>query len=163
MKLPLLALVAVVLAPIVAPMAQAEDCSTLDAVIASGHKDEFEGIFNGDEIGDGVYETTLTFAKADACEVDSFEPYYYCRWDRGSATDADKVILPLYDMAKVCLSEGYTWDDLAGKKSILGATILEGYSMTKTAGDYKGGVVRLCMHAGDKADARQVWLEVAPY
>lgn len=143
------------------PVAHAQDCSTLDALLDYGAKDEFEGILD-EEVDDGVYEATITFPRSDACEVDVFATQYYCRWEAANAADADKAILPLYDMAKVCLSEGWAWDDIAGKTFGSDMTILEGYQMTKQSGAHKGAVVRVLLAAPANVTGRMVWLEIKP-
>lgn len=79
---------------------------------------------------------------------------------RPKVADADKTIAPLCDMAKVCLSGGWDWVDMADKMTDLDVTITEGYQMTRTTGANKGAMVRVYIE-GDTAEPwRHVWLEV---
>ncbi len=146
------------LAVALAPIAHAQDCAPLDRVVAAAF-DGFESIA-GEEADDGFFETTISFFNADDCAIDAFEGQYYCLWARPTVADADKAIAPLYDMAKVCLSGDWKWDDLAGKKSTSSMTITEGYRMTKTKGANKDASVRVYMEGAPGEAWRQVWLQV---
>lgn len=154
MKSALLAAAALALAPI----ARAQDCKPLEAVIASTTED-FDSIL-GDQIDDGVFDVTVAFFDADTCEVDMYIEQYYCLWARPTVADADKAIAPLYDMAKVCLSGGWDWTDLAGTATSAKAVITEGYQMTSTRGPNKGAIVRVYMDGIPAESKREVWLEV---
>jgi hypothetical protein len=98
-----------------APLAHAQDCGPLNKVIASAVEEGFESI-SGDMLEDGYFETDISFFEADECSVDSIMGQYVCLWDRPTVADADKAIAPLYDMAKVCLSGGWEWTDIAGEQ-----------------------------------------------
>lgn len=154
MKFALLATAAVVLAP----LAHAQDCKPLNLVIASA-KGAFESIV-GDQVDDGIFDVSIAFFDADTCEVDAYVEQYYCGWKRPSVAEADKAIAPLYDMAKVCLSGGWDWADMAGKQSAGAIFVTEGYQMTATSGANKGAVVRVYMEGNPAEPWRQVWLEV---
>jgi len=142
-----------------APIAHAQDCAPLHAVIASAVEDEFESI-SGEQIEDGYFETDISFFDADECSVDSIMAQYVCLWDRPSVADADKAIAPLYDMAKVCLSGGWEWTDITGEQRPNNIAITEGYRMTSTRGPHKGAVVQVYMDGMSTQPWRQVWLEV---
>ncbi|OYX45739.1 MAG: hypothetical protein B7Y90_18350 [Alphaproteobacteria bacterium 32-64-14] len=155
MKLAVFAAAGLVLAPI----AHAQDCGPLHRVIASAVEEGFESI-SGDLVADGYFETNVSFFDADECSVDSIGGQYFCLWDRPSVDDADTAIAPLYDMAKVCLSGGWEWTDLAGEKRPNTIAITEGYRMTSTRGAHKGAVVQVYMDGMATQPWRQVWLEV---
>ena len=155
MKSAMLAAVALALAPV----AHAQDCAPLNRVIASAVEEGFESI-SGDLVSDGYFETNISFFDADECSVDSIVGQYFCLWDMPTVADADKAIAPLYDMAKVCLSGGWEWTDIAGEKRPNNIAITEGYQMTSTRGPHKGAVVRVYMDGMTTQPWRQVWLEV---
>ena len=144
-----------------APLAHAQDCGPLNKVIASAVEEGFESI-SGDMLEDGYFETSISFFDADECSVDSIMGQYVCLWDRPTVAEADKAIAPLYDMAKVCLSEGWVWSELTGVKTTNTTTITEGYRMTKRSGAHKGAVVQVYMDGIADQPWRQVWLDVAP-
>lgn len=141
-----------------APLAHAQDCGPLNTVIAAGDEG-FESVA-GEEIDDDVYHATITFFDADECSVDALFGQFYCLWAKPVVADADKAIAPLYDMAKVCLSGGWEWTDMAGQKSGSTGTVMEGYQMRKTSGDYESAIVRVYMDGVAGEPWRQVWLEV---
>jgi hypothetical protein len=155
MKYAMLAAMAAVLAPI----AYAQDCTPLNTVITSGVEEGFESVA-GDEIDDGIFDGKIAFFDADECGVDAILGQYYCLWARPTVAEADAAIAPLYDMAKVCLSGGWDWVDMAGGKTGAEVTITEGYQMTRTTGATKGAVVRVYMEGNPAEPWRQVWLEV---
>ena len=155
MKSAMLAAVALVLAP----LAHAQDCAPLNRVIASAVEEGFESI-SGDQLSDGYFETNISFFEADECSVDSIVGQYFCLWDRPTVADADKAIAPLYDMAKVCLSGGWEWTDIAGEQRPNNIAITEGYRVTRNAGAHKGAVVQVYMDGMTTQPWRQVWLEV---
>lgn len=155
MKLTLLAAAAVLFAP----FAHAQDCGPLESVIAAGRDAKFKAIM-GEPFDDGYFLADIAFFNADYCIVDSILPQYHCVWDTPSVAEADKAIAPLYDMAKVCLSDGWTWTDLAGEDTATGTQITEGYQMSRTRGPQKGAVVRVYMDSKPGQAWRQVWLEV---
>jgi hypothetical protein len=159
MKSGLLSAAGAALAVALTPLAHAQDCGPLNTVVSAGIKDGFESIV-GDHIEDAVYETDIAFFDADGCNIDGFVGQYYCLWERPDVAAADKAIAPLYDMAKVCLSGGWDWADLAGQKTAASTTITEGYSMTSTRGPNKGAVVRVFMATEPGQPWREVWLEV---
>ncbi len=142
-----------------APLAHAQDCGPLNKVIASAVEEGFESI-SGDMLEDGYFETDISFFEADECSVDSIMGQYVCLWDRPTVADADKAIAPLYDMAKVCLSGGWEWTDIAGEQRPNNIAITEGYRMTRTGGAHKGAVVQVYMDGMSTQPWRQVWLEV---
>lgn len=144
---------------VLAPIAQAQDCGPLNRVIASAVEEGFESI-SGERLEDGFFETDISFFDADECGIDSILGQYYCLWDRPSVAESDKTIAPLYDMAKVCLSGGWEWADLAGEKRPNTIAISKGYRMTSTRGAHKGAVVRVYMDGMPTQPWRQVWLEV---
>lgn len=155
MKITMLA----VLAALLAPVAHAQDCGPLHAVIAAGGEAKFASLM-GDQIEDGYFETDVSFFEADDCAVDSILRQFFCLWDRPDVAEAEEAIAPLYDMAKVCLSDGWTWADLAGKETATDTLITEGYQVTLARGPNKGAVVRVYMDSKPGAPWRQVWLEV---
>jgi hypothetical protein len=155
MKYALLATLALVLAPI----AQAQDCTPLERVMASGLTEDFDSLM-GDETDDGFFETDISFFDADACAIDAMEPLYYCMWARRTVAEADKAMAPLYDLVKVCLSAGWKWDDMTGQTSADGAKVVEGFRMTKRAGAHAGAFVQVYMDAEPDEPSRLVWLEV---
>lgn len=142
-----------------APAAHAQDCAPLNRVIALAVEEGFESI-SGELVSDGYFETDISFFDADECSVDSILGQYFCLWDRPTVADADKAIAPLYDMAKVCLSGGWEWTDIAGEKRPNNIAITKGYRMTATRGAHKGAVVRVYMDGMTTQPWRQVWLEV---
>ena len=142
-----------------APLAHAQDCGPLNKVIASAVEEGLESI-SGDMLEDGYFETDISFFEADECSVDSIMGQYVCLWDRPTVADADKAIAPLYDMAKVCLSGGWEWTDIAGEQRPNNIAITEGYRLTRTGGAHKGAVVQVYMDGMSTQPWRQVWLEV---
>jgi len=156
MKYALLAAMAVA----VAPFAHAQDCGPLEQVLTAA-EDRFRSIMV-EELDDGFFDTSIYLLGADECAVDSVETSYYCLWSWPTVAEADKSIAPLYDMAKVCLSEGWVWSELTGVKTTNTTTITEGYRMTKRSGAHKGAVVQVYMDGIADQQWRQVWLDVAP-
>ena len=155
MKYALLAAMAVALAPI----AQAQDCAPLERVLTAA-EDRFKSIMV-EQLDDGYFDASIYFFSADECAVDTIEDQYYCLWARPDVAEADKAIAPLYDMAKVCLSEGWVWSELTGVKTTNTTTVTEGYRMTKRSGANKGAVVQVYMDSIAGQPWRQVWLDVA--
>lgn len=160
MKYALLAAMAVAVAPLaLASGAHAQDCGPLERVLTSA-EDRFESIMY-DELDDGFFDASIYLLNADECAVDTIENSYYCLWTWPTVAEADKSIAPLYDMAKVCMSEGWVWSELTGVKTGNTTAITEGYRMTKRTGAHKGAVVQVYMDGIADQQWRQIWLDVA--
>jgi hypothetical protein len=150
----------IALSPVaLAPLAHAQDCAPLERVIAAGGTAKFVSLM-GAPLGDGQFETDISFFDAEECAIDSILSQYVCMWDGADVAEGDKAIAPLYDMAKVCLSGPWEWTEIAGQKTGTGTLITEGYAMTRTRQPHKGAVVRVYMDSKPGAAWRQVWLEV---
>lgn len=155
MKYALLAAMAVA----VAPIAHAQDCGPLERVLTAA-EDSFESIMD-DELDDGFFDASIYLFSADECAVDTIETSYYCLWSWPTVAEADKSIAPIYDTAKVCLSEGWVWSELTGVKTGDTTAITEGYRMIKRSGAHMGAVVQVYMDGIADQQWRQVWLDVA--
>lgn len=151
--------IAIGLSMALAPIAAAQDCTPITRVIASAPSG-YQSLL-GEEIGDAEFEAESVFA-GGMCGVDAITQQYSCHWEAATPADADKVILPLYDMAKVCLSEKWSWQDIAGTATRSGLTVVEGQAITKNAGMWQGTVVRLYMGEVPGKPARHVRIEVRP-
>lgn len=138
MKIAVLAAVAAMLAPI----AQAQGCGSLNKIIAAA-PGGFDDVI-GAEIDDDYFNASVWLdASASGCWVDqTIVPVYLCGWNFGAQADAETVFAAADSAARTCLA-GWRATDVSGKTTSDGDRMLKGVVFTDASSESVKTVVRI--------------------